>query len=126
MLDFQFGASDVEKAIQMLHENGSAKLTPARISASAGFNYSDSGYGNRYENEPILTEPKDPHAEASTVAAGVQKGSVDIVSAINALIPFLNRLVQKESTVVVTPGSDWGRHNVRSNDAWGKMVGEEQ
>ena len=100
-----------------------ANLVPARLSASAGFNYSDSGYGNRSENEPILTEPKDPQAETANVAAGVQKGNVDVVNAIQTIIPILTQILQKESTVVVAPGSDWGRHNAKSNSAWTKMTG---
>lgn len=98
-------------------------LVPARVTASAGFNYSDSGFGGRSNDEPIQTEPKDPQAETNTVAAGVQKGTMDVVSAIRTLVPILTQILQKENTVVVAPGSDWGRHNAKSNSAWNKMTG---
>jgi hypothetical protein len=107
-------------------EINTANLVPVRLSASAGFNYSDTSYNNYTPSDTtVKTEPNDPQAEASTVAAGVQRGSADMVAQLATCVSLLSQLLQKEWNINVTPNSGWGEHNAKSNAAWTKMVGWE-
>lgn len=124
-LDFQFGASDVEKAIQAIQGEESALVKrAARLTASGGFNFSDTSYNSFAQNDGVIqTEAKDPQEEAQTVAAGVQRGNMDVANQIATCVSLLTQLLQKQWNINVTPNSNWGEHNARSNSAWNKMTG---
>lgn len=84
--------------------------TPTTPSTS----YVAPGGGTSAENERNI---------ANGVQIGMSGMQADQRNLLNELIRIATQISQKNWTVNVTPGSDWGRHNARSEEAYSVVTG---
>ena len=73
---------------------------------------------------PIFVTPESNQTEVDNTAAGVQRGTTDLVAAINNLITIAQAINRKDFVVNVSPSSTWGAHTARSGAALGKVTGD--
>ena len=101
-----------------------AMMTPWRTTGMAGA--SSVGYANQsYVHGGIVTtEPVSNDQEVNNTAQGVQRGSADMLSALQSILRVAEAIQKKEFKVVVTPNSSWARHNGASQSALNYVTGD--
>lgn len=108
---------------QELEKNGpSGALRGGRMIASAG-TVSDVGYG-KAPYAPTQTAGVSTQADlANGVAAGTERGNQSQNGLLQELISICTRIANKDFTVNITPSSDWGKHNAKSDYEYERVHG---
>lgn len=71
-------------------------------------------------NQPVVANNQQI---ISGISQGVATANGDVVSELRTLASLMQKMLNKEFVAKAIPGSDWGQHNSRSNDAWSKVNG---
>lgn len=74
----------------------------------------------RMGNQPVVANNQQI---VNGISQGVATANGDVVSELRTLTNLMQKMLNKEFVAKAIPGSDWGQHNSRSNDAWGKVNG---
>jgi hypothetical protein len=74
----------------------------------------------RMGNQPVVANNQQI---VSGISQGVAQANNGVESRLTTIEGLLTRILQKEFVAKAVPGSDWGNHNVRSNDAYSKVTG---
>ena len=102
--------------------------TPWRTTGAAGMSDSWNKGGMSYINRDTTTatqeaETIDYNQMEGSVRNGATSANAGVIDELQTIAQRLSSLLAKEWKVVVSPSSDWGQHNSRSNDAWSKVNG---
>lgn len=71
-------------------------------------------------NQPVIANNQQI---VSGISQGVAQANNGVESRLTTIEGLLTRILQKEFVAKAVPGSDWGNHNVRSNDAYSRVTG---
>ena len=107
---------------------GLGSVSKGRMLAGAGMSDSWNKGGMSYINRDTTTatqeaETIDYNQMEGSVRNGATSANAGVIDELQTIAQRLSSLLAKEWKVVVSPSSDWGQHNSRSNDAWSKVNG---
>lgn len=71
-------------------------------------------------NQPVVANNQQI---VSGISQGVAQANSGVESRLTTIETLLNRILQKEFVARAVPGSDWGNHNAKSAEAYGRVTG---
>lgn len=100
--------------------------TPWRTTAMGGA--SSVNYANNTQQPQqatLVRTEQDNVQDANNVASGVQRGSSELLGALNTLISVAQAINRKEFTVNISPSASWGQFSTVSGRQLSKMTGNQ-
>ena len=130
----KYGVEEYNQALKELNYNLDAQgrktgsiPRPAAVLAGGAQEYmgrgSNGSAGYAQGATLVQTEPANNQQEADNVANGTRLGTSGLLEALNSILRVAEAINRKEFTVNVTPGSNWGSFNAKSNEAYDKVTG---
>jgi len=125
-IQVQIGSDVAGKASQMIglvmqtiipHASGGFVRSGDLILANENGNFEMMG---KMGNQPVVANNQQI---VSGISQGVAQANSGVESRLTTIETLLNRILQKEFVARAVPGSDWGNHNAKSAEAYGRVTG---
>ena len=125
-IQVQIGSNAAGQASQMIglfmqtivpHASGGFVRSGDLILANENGNFEMMG---KMGNQPVVANNQQI---VSGISQGVAQANSGVESRLTTIETLLNRILQKEFVARAVPGSDWGNHNAKSAEAYGRVTG---